>query len=448
MKKLKNVLWVALLPMMMRCNKTMLVKNRTQRFNKDQVCYWGGKYLKSCECKVPLELGSMVVDYVGLECLNKSCGYTNKVGSSICGTCRTPLKTTTKIKYLDHIDTLCAHTRAALGMIKAGKNHIISIGTDTYLKLIKVTDSENMKLIKWMRGDKGAINCIIKLNDNLFAAGGGENVARVWGYDEEGFGSKSQKWLTCKKILRGHTDRVSCMAYPEYGTLVTGSWDNSLIVWDYFKRKWKKKKNKSKYEQDDPRKVRVLTGHTDNIYCLEYIGNSLVLSGSKDTTFKIWRYSTGQCLLTNKKHGSTVTYAEYLGKTKFLTSGADSSAIVWKYRYRPKENLIDLKKFTLREPIPSSYLVFGNKLGKKQVVLAGQEGVLWVYDYKNKTYSEFKHKGPVPRDKVVFCSLIFTDSVILTGDMSGNIRKWVATDRKPASDDPPTTRCSIFGGFC
>ena len=70
--------------------------------------------------------------------------------------------------------------------------------------------------------------------------------------------------------LTGHTRGVSCLAVID-GKLVSGSWDNTIKVWDL------------KTDQC----LHTLTGHTDGVSSLAVIDGKLV-SGSLDNTIKVW----------------------------------------------------------------------------------------------------------------------------------------------------------------
>ena len=50
-------------------------------------------------------------------------------------------------------------------------------------------------------------------------------------------------------------------------TLASGSWNNSIILWDLLKR---------------------LGGHTDRVYSLSVLENGRLISGSSDRTIRIW----------------------------------------------------------------------------------------------------------------------------------------------------------------
>src|SRR3981189_3568379 len=71
----------------------------------------------------------------------------------------------------------------------------------------------------------------------------------------------------CDQILRGHTSTVRCIQSAGYKTVVSGSRDTTLRVWDLEKGV----------------STKVLVGHSSSVRCLAVYGD-LVVSGSYDYT--------------------------------------------------------------------------------------------------------------------------------------------------------------------
>ena len=71
----------------------------------------------------------------------------------------------------------------------------------------------------------------------------------------------------CEQILRGHTSTVRCIQSAGYKTVVSGSRDTTLRVWDLEKGV----------------STKVLVGHSSSVRCLAVHGD-IVVSGSYDYT--------------------------------------------------------------------------------------------------------------------------------------------------------------------
>ena len=77
---------------------------------------------------------------------------------------------------------------------------------------------------------------------------------------------------TLKKTLTGHIDSVYALTTLSNGDLVSGSWDNTIKIWN----------------GNDLSLKKTLTGHTDAVRALTTLSNGYLVSGSGDNTIKIW----------------------------------------------------------------------------------------------------------------------------------------------------------------
>lgn len=94
-------------------------------------------------------------------------------------------------------------------------------------------------------------------------------------------------------------------------TAISGSRDTTLRVWDLITGAC----------------TQILMGHQASVRCLEIHGN-LVVSGSYDTTAKIWDINTGQCLRTLQGHFSQI-YAIAFDGNLIATGSLDTSVRIW-----------------------------------------------------------------------------------------------------------------------
>ena len=111
--------------------------------------------------------------------------------------------------------------------------------------------------------------------------------------------------------LRGHTSTVRCLKMADANTAISGSRDTTLRIWDI---KTGTLKN-------------TLSGHQASVRCLEICGDQVV-SGSYDTTAKIWCISTGECLRTLHGHFSQI-YAIAFDGIRIATGSLDTSVRIW-----------------------------------------------------------------------------------------------------------------------
>ena len=82
-------------------------------------------------------------------------------------------------------------------------------------------------------------------------------------------------------ILSGHTDWVNSLAFfPDGASLVSGSNDKTIILWDV----------------QTGGVVKTFYGHTDCVYSVSISADcTTIASGSKDKTIRLWNIQTEEC---------------------------------------------------------------------------------------------------------------------------------------------------------
>ena len=124
------------------------------------------------------------------------------------------------------------------------------------------------------------------------------------------------EWLTffartCLHTLRGHTSTVRCLKMSDANTAISGSRDTTLRVWDIRTGLCRN----------------VLVGHQSSVRCLEIKGD-IVVSGSYDTTAKVWSLTDGRCLQTLHGHFSQI-YAIAFDGRRVVTGSLDTQVRIW-----------------------------------------------------------------------------------------------------------------------
>lgn len=112
-------------------------------------------------------------------------------------------------------------------------------------------------------------------------------------------------------ILRGHDDHViTCLQF--YGNrILSGSDDTTLKIWSAISGKC----------------LRTLVGHAGGVWSSQMVGD-LVVSGSTDRTLRVWDASTGRCLNILIGHTSTVRCL-HLYKDTVVSGSRDATLRVW-----------------------------------------------------------------------------------------------------------------------
>ena len=123
------------------------------------------------------------------------------------------------------------------------------------------------------------------------------------------------------KTFKGHTNGVMCLQFDD-DVLMTGSYDTTVKIWDI----------------SSGQVIRTLRGHTSGIRCLQFTETTL-FTGSLDKTIKVWNWRTGECINTLSGHRDGVISLHLDGNV--LASGSiDSTVKVWDFQGN--------KSFTLR----------------------------------------------------------------------------------------------------
>ncbi|CAK1365109.1 unnamed protein product [Cercospora beticola] len=115
------------------------------------------------------------------------------------------------------------------------------------------------------------------------------------------------------KVFKGHTNGVMCLQFNE-NVLITGSYDTTVKVWDI----------------NTGEEIRTLTGHTSGIRALQFNDQKLV-TGSLDSTVKLWNWRTGELLRTFHPHSDGVISVTFT--SRYMASGSrDRTIRVWDHK--------------------------------------------------------------------------------------------------------------------
>ncbi|XP_038048576.1 phospholipase A-2-activating protein-like [Patiria miniata] len=110
--------------------------------------------------------------------------------------------------------------------------------------------------------------------------------------------------------LTGHANTVCALAAGKFGTLLSGSWDTTAKVWL------------------NQRNVMTLKGHDAAVWAVALMpGQGLMLTGSADKTIKMWR--AGKSERTFVGHSDCVRALAILSELEFLSAANDNTIRRW-----------------------------------------------------------------------------------------------------------------------
>ena len=125
-----------------------------------------------------------------------------------------------------------------------------------------VYDRETGKVVSRMKSSDGVLSTLACHGDGgVVLAGGADTVARLW----------DLRSMHSIKVLRNHTDTLTCSLFDAGFHALTGSADSSMICWDM--RNLERSKR--------------IGGHTGPVSSISLRGD-ILMSSSFDKTIKIW----------------------------------------------------------------------------------------------------------------------------------------------------------------
>ncbi|XP_066474656.1 phospholipase A-2-activating protein [Tiliqua scincoides] len=110
--------------------------------------------------------------------------------------------------------------------------------------------------------------------------------------------------------LKSHKNTVCSLSSGKFGTLLSGSWDTTAKVWL------------------NDKCMMTLQGHTAAVWAVKILPEQgLMLTGSADKTIKLWK--AGRCERTFTGHEDCVRGLAILSETEFLSCANDASVRRW-----------------------------------------------------------------------------------------------------------------------
>lgn len=227
-----------------------------------------------------------------------------------------------------------AHQRHVVTCLQFDTNKILTGSDDTN---INVYDTQTGALRARLQGHEGGV-WALQYEGNTLVSGSTDRSVRVWDI-EKGL---------CTQVFQGHTSTVRCLQIlmpvetgrnangeaimmPPQPLIITGSRDSNLRVW-----KLPRPEDKTFYQagppQDDsecPYFVRVLTGHHHSVRAIAAHADTLV-SGSYDSTVRVWKISTGETVHRLQGHTQKV-YSIVLDhkRNRCISGSMDNLVKVW-----------------------------------------------------------------------------------------------------------------------
>ena len=166
--------------------------------------------------------------------------------------------------------------------------------------------------------------CLVVINETTIATGSYDNTIKIWDlYTDKEI-----------KTLKGHTDNVNCMTVKDEKTIISGGSDRTIIIWDLTTQEgqiihtshWNWITSLVFIEPDrivsgDPKgkiflsdtvkEIKQMKRHIGTVNCLEKLNEKMVLSGSDDGSIYMWDGITGDLVKTVIAGGNHIVFPVY-----------------------------------------------------------------------------------------------------------------------------------------
>jgi small GTP-binding protein len=169
-----------------------------------------------------------------------------------------------------------------------------------------------------LTGHSGNVLSVALSADGRRALSGSEdNIVRVWDVPEGHTGRPRYELSTLRPtyVLEGHTGRVLSVALSADGRrALSGSKDTTVRVWDV----------------DTGHCLHVFHGHTDGVLSVALSPDGCrALSGSEDTTVRVWEVEIGRCVGVFEGHAEAVSVAWNADGRHALSGDKGGCVQVW-----------------------------------------------------------------------------------------------------------------------
>lgn len=127
-------------------------------------------------------------------------------------------------------------------------------------------------------------------------------------------------------VIQGHTNQVLSIVFDKNNTLYTGSLDQTIKIWDWPSKNYKK----------------TLTGHKSGVTCMALNNASdKLVSGSSDTTIRVWCLESFKELEVLEEHSKVVLNLCFTADGNTLVScSADNRIVLWNFNTMKILNIV------------------------------------------------------------------------------------------------------------
>lgn len=155
-------------------------------------------------------------------------------------------------------------------LLTSKRDQLVSSSFD---KCIRVWSLADLRCVSILKGHTGSVHSLAIDNSNTLFSGSNDNSIKVWNLNT----------FECVRTIHGHSGSVLSLAINQVSNcIIAGLTDKTIKSWDI--------------KTGDL--VQTLDGHSDwvNAIQIDQKTPTIIISGSDDSTIRLWNKTTGQCL--------------------------------------------------------------------------------------------------------------------------------------------------------
>jgi WD40 repeat protein len=233
------------------------------------------------------------------------------------------------------------------------------------------------------------VQCALQLADRTIMTGSWDDKLKVW--DEQA--------LCCTRTLAGHRGTVTCIIQLFDGKVASGSFDRTINIWD---------------PQQAFACTTTLSGHRDGVTSIAQLPDGRIVSGSVDGALIVWDLYTPsdfKVLLVHMNAVERVFWSEQC--RSILSTDRDFNIIIW----NPVS--FAFKKLVGHSDLVSCLI----SLNERHLLSASYDCILMIWDTVIASCS----KSVVAHEMRISCIVLLADRRIVSGSYDGHIKIWDKT---------------------